>query len=297
MASKGKGVARQPSSRTHGISSRRQISQEAVRFETPTHAEMGQILSERKFMYDPAIPINVSLVREFYANRDQKNQPEVYIRGRKIPCHRREIEGVIGIPRLEGKSEHRELGDKYDIDDLDLDEVMQVIGKDGATWPSVPGRINKKILNKEAWMWMKLAVCNILLTRHETTLGVDHILLIYALMKGMMISLSEVMGMRFSMSQKHNSFSPMAWKEGREADEDPIPPPMLAPAPPAATHTDIPASFARSSPQPTRKELMRALRCNDRIMRRHEQLLLMLHPGTNISQLEQISSQEVSEHQ
>ncbi|MED6153942.1 hypothetical protein PIB30_107082 [Stylosanthes scabra] len=189
MASKGKGVARQPSSRTRGTSSCRQTSQEAERFETPIHAERGQILSESKvmhehtinfrgkqdtvreqifargwqFIYDPAIPINVSLVCEFYANRDQKNQSEVYIRGRKIPCYRGEIEGVLGIPRLEGKSDHTELGDKYDSDDLNLDEVMRVIGRDAATWPSVPGRINKKILNKEAWMWMKLAVCNTLL--------------------------------------------------------------------------------------------------------------------------------------
>ncbi|MED6212653.1 hypothetical protein PIB30_085506, partial [Stylosanthes scabra] len=91
MASKGKGVARLPSSRTRGTSSRRQTSQEADRFETPTHVERGQMLSERKvmhectinfcgkqdtireqifargkqFMYDPVVPINVSLVREF----------------------------------------------------------------------------------------------------------------------------------------------------------------------------------------------------------------------------------------
>ncbi|MED6147826.1 hypothetical protein PIB30_047419 [Stylosanthes scabra] len=176
MASKGKGVARQPSSRTRGTCSRRQTSQEAERFETPTHAERGQILSERKvmhertinfrgkqdtvkeqifargwqFMYDPIVPINVSLVREFYANRDQKNQREVYIRGRKISCSLGDIEGVLHIPRLEGKSEHKALGEKYDSDDLDLDEVMQVIGKNGAAWPDIPGKISKKILNKEA---------------------------------------------------------------------------------------------------------------------------------------------------
>ncbi|MED6127940.1 hypothetical protein PIB30_092818 [Stylosanthes scabra] len=180
MASKGKGVARQPSSRTRGTSSRRQTSQEAERFETPIHAKMGQILSERKVMHECTINFHEKPTRGVH-------------KGRKIPCHRGEIEGVLGIPRLEGKSEHRELGEKYDSDDLDLVEVMRVIGKDGAAWPSVPCRINKKILNKKAWMWMKLAVCNILPTRHETTLGVDHILLIYALMKGMTISLFGVM--------------------------------------------------------------------------------------------------------
>ncbi|MED6172217.1 hypothetical protein PIB30_048005 [Stylosanthes scabra] len=219
IASKGKGVARQPSTRTRGTSSRREASQEAERFETSAHAERGEILTEQKvmhervinfrgkrdtfqeqilawgweFMYDPVIPINMTLVREFYANRDQKNKREVYIRGRKIPYYLGDIEGVLHIPRFRGVSEHNAVGEKYDNDDLDMDEVMRVIGKDGATWPDVPGRVNKNILNKDAWMWMKLVVCNILPTRHETTLGVDHILLIYALMKGMTVSLPGVM--------------------------------------------------------------------------------------------------------
>ncbi|MED6222175.1 hypothetical protein PIB30_061823 [Stylosanthes scabra] len=162
-------------------------------------------------------------------------------------------------------------------------------------------------------MWMKLAVCNILPTRHETTLGVDHILLIYALMKGLTISLPGIMvtamnedptkskkqllpfpmfitkwaeeagvptyqGDKIFNVPKAQQFYPYGlWKEGREADEDPIPPPMLAPAPPLATCTDIPAPSTRSSPQPSRKELIRALR--------------------HISQMEQISSPEVSKHQ
>ncbi|MED6137669.1 hypothetical protein PIB30_067084 [Stylosanthes scabra] len=169
------------------------------------------------------------------------------------------------------KSEHKALGEKYDSDDLDLDEAMRVIGRDGVTWPSIPGRINKKVLNKEAWIWMKLAECNILPTRHEITLGVDHILLIYALMKGMTISLSGVMNIPinddptkskkqllpfpmfitewakeagvptyqgdeiFNVPKAQQFFPYGLWKDGREADEDPIPPPMPTPAPPPAT--------------------------------------------------------------
>ncbi|MED6188929.1 hypothetical protein PIB30_090682 [Stylosanthes scabra] len=285
MASKGKGVARQPSTRTRGTSSHRQTSQEAERFETPAHAERGEILTEWKvmhervinlcgkrdtfqeqilargweFMYDPVIPINMTLVHEFYANRDQKNQREVYIRGRKIPCHLEDIEGVLHIPRFRGVSEHNAVSEKYDNNDLDIDEVMRVIGKDGATWPDVPGRINKNILNKDAWMWMKLVVCNILPTRHETTLGVDHFLLIYALMKGVTVSVLGVMvsamnedptkskrqllpfpmfitkwaaqagvptypGDEIFNVQKAQQFFPYGlWKEGREVERDPAP--------------------------------------------------------------------------
>ncbi|MED6189806.1 hypothetical protein PIB30_099652 [Stylosanthes scabra] len=166
MANKGKGVARQPSTRTCDTSSRRQASQEAERFETPAHVERGEILTERKFMYDPVIPINMTLVHEFYANRNQKNQREVFMRGRKIPCHLGDIERVLHIPRLGGASEHKAVGEKYDNKELDMDEVMHVIGREGATWPEVLGRISNKTLNKDAWMWMKQVVCNILLM-HE----------------------------------------------------------------------------------------------------------------------------------
>ncbi|MED6209962.1 hypothetical protein PIB30_059642 [Stylosanthes scabra] len=97
MAGKGKSIARQPSTRTRGTFSRRQPSQEAAKYETPAHAERGELVVERKvlhervinfrgkrdtfqehiarrgwdFMYDPTIDINMTLVREFYANRNE----------------------------------------------------------------------------------------------------------------------------------------------------------------------------------------------------------------------------------
>ncbi|MED6177194.1 hypothetical protein PIB30_095724, partial [Stylosanthes scabra] len=157
--------------------------------------------------------------------------------------------------------------------------------------------------------------------------------LIYALMKGLTISLPGIMvtamnedptkskkqllpfpmfitkwaeeagvptypGDEISNVPKAQQFFPYGlWNEEREVADDPLPPPMPSPIRPPVTRTDTPAPSNRSSPQPSRKELMRALRRNERIMHRHEQLLLMLHPGTDISQLEQISSPEVSEHQ
>ncbi|MED6201217.1 hypothetical protein PIB30_092720 [Stylosanthes scabra] len=175
---------------------------------------------------------------------------------------------VLHIPRLQGKSEHRVVSERYENNDLDLDEVMRVIGKDGAVWPDIPGKISKNILNKEAWMWMNLA----------------------ALMKGMTISLPAVMATAmnddptkskrqllpfpmfitkwaeeagiptyqgdeiFNVPKALQFFPYGLWKDGREVDEDPIPPPMTAPAPPPATRTDIPAPPTHNSPQSSMKE-------------------------------------------
>ncbi|MED6200188.1 hypothetical protein PIB30_082647 [Stylosanthes scabra] len=250
----------------------------------------------------------MTLVWEFYANRNEKNQREVYMRGRKIPCHLRDIEGVLHLPRLEGKSELQQTGERYNKNEFDMNEVMQVIGREGTTWPAVPRRLDKNLLNKDAWMWMKLVVSNIMPTRHETTLGIDHVLLIYALMAGMSVSLPGVMVatmnddpvktknqlLPFPMFitkwaaankvPKAQQFFPYGkWKTNSEVERNPAPPapePAPAPMPPQAARTRAPTSSCGSSSQQSRDDLM-----------------LMLHPDLDISQLQQISSPEVSEQQ
>ncbi|MED6185767.1 hypothetical protein PIB30_060296 [Stylosanthes scabra] len=158
-----------------------------------------------------------------------------------------------------------------------MDDVLKVIGKEGATWwedprtPVIPARPKKKIMNYEAWMWLKLIICNINPTKHETTLSMEIVFLIYALMLDM------------------HFFPYGKWREEEEEVAPPIPP-LVAPA-------DIPAPSAPSSPEPSRRDIMRELRRNERIMRRHEQLMLMIHPGLDTSGLEQISSQEISQNQ
>ncbi|MED6222284.1 hypothetical protein PIB30_062898 [Stylosanthes scabra] len=76
------------------------------------------------------------------------------------------------------------------------------------------------------------------------------------------------------------------WKTDSEVERNPAPPapaPAPAPVPPPAARTRALASSRGSSLQQSRDDLMRALRCNERIMRRHEKLMLMLHPDLDIS--------------
>ncbi|MED6138719.1 hypothetical protein PIB30_077066 [Stylosanthes scabra] len=319
MASKGKALAKAQSTRARGSTSQQQPPLEIQFYETPAHAERAKTLEERRvihertikfprgkdtfeewilargwdFMYEPSIPINLSWVREFYANRAKKDQREIFLRGKKMPC--------------------------------------SVIGKEGATWwedlrnPVIPTRPKKKILNYEAWMWLKLIMCNINPTRHETTLSMEIVFPIYALMMDMPVSLPSVMIYAMNTdptkSKNHLLLYPMfitkwaqdnnvpklprdvilkipksqqffpygKWREEEEEVGPPVPPPA-APA-------DIPAPSAPSLPEPSRRYLMRALWRNERIMRRHEQLMLMLHPRLDTSGLEQISSSEISQNQ
>ncbi|MED6140568.1 hypothetical protein PIB30_094458 [Stylosanthes scabra] len=273
-------------------------------------------------MYEPSIPINLSWVREFYANKTKKDQWEIFLRGRKITCSVSTIEKTLGIPKFRGKCGYSEISEAYNNKTLNMDEVLQVIGKEGATWwedphnPVIPTRPKNKILNYEAWMWLKLVVCNINPTRPETTLSMEVVLLIYALMRDMPVFLASVM--RYAMNAnptktkthllifitfitkwaqdnnvprfpgdvmvkipKSQQFFPYGkWRE----DDEEVAPPNSPPTAPV----DVPSPSAPSSPEPSRKELMRALR--------YEQLMLMLHPGLDTSRLEQISSLDISQN-
>ncbi|MED6126897.1 hypothetical protein PIB30_082887 [Stylosanthes scabra] len=100
----------------------------------------------------------------------------------------------------------------------------------------------------------------------------------------------------FNVPKAQQFFPYSLWKEGREVERDPTPPAPV-PVPPPAARTSTPASSHSRFSQPSRNVLLRALRRNERIMRKHEQLLLMLHLDIYTSQLQQISSPEVSEQQ
>ncbi|MED6197326.1 hypothetical protein PIB30_055604 [Stylosanthes scabra] len=104
-------------------------------------------------------------------------------------------------------------------------------------------------------------------------------------------------GDEFFKVPKAQQFFPFGkWKTDSEVERNPAPP-APAPIPPQAARTRAPAPSRGSSSQQSGDDLMRALRRNERIMRRHEQLMLLLHPDLDISQLQQISSPEVSEQQ
>ncbi|MED6126533.1 hypothetical protein PIB30_079432 [Stylosanthes scabra] len=137
-------------------------------------------------------------------------------------------------------------------------------------------------------MWLKLVVCNINPTRHETTLSMEIVLLIYALMRDMPVCLASVM--RYAMNADPTKtktylliFSMFITKWARDnnvprfpgdvivkipkskqffpygkwcEDYEEVAPPVPRPAAPV----DVPVPSAPSSPEPSWKELMRAIR-------------------------------------
>ncbi|MED6203084.1 hypothetical protein PIB30_112104, partial [Stylosanthes scabra] len=188
MASKGKAPTKAPSTRVRGSTSQQQPPLEIQLYETLAHEERAKILEERRalheriikfpkgedtfeerilakgweFMYEPSIPINLSWVREFYANRTKKDQCEIFLRGKKISCSVSTIEKILNIPKCKRQCGYSEISDAYNKEALNMDDVLKVIGKEGATWwedprnPVIPARPKKNILNYEARMWLKL---------------------------------------------------------------------------------------------------------------------------------------------
>ncbi|MED6150187.1 hypothetical protein PIB30_069931 [Stylosanthes scabra] len=328
MANKGKAPARAPSTRARGSSSHQQPPLEIQLYETPNHAERAKILEDRKvihertiefpegtymfeerilargweFMYEPITINNLSWVREFYANQAKRNQREVFMRGKKIPFFLDTIEKVLNVPKFKGIYGYSDISNAYNKDELDMDDVLRVIGKEGATWwedpqaPIIPARPKKKILNNEAWMSMKLinvlvslpSVMNFTMNADRTK-SKTHLLPypMFITKWAWEANVPRLPGDEILKIPKSQQFFPFGkWREEDEELTPPVSPPIPSPVPPPAAPTDIPAPAAPSSPEPSRKDLMRALRQNKCIMCRHEQLMLMLHPGLDTSGLE-----------
>ncbi|MED6164764.1 hypothetical protein PIB30_093324 [Stylosanthes scabra] len=254
MASKGKAPAKASSTRVYGSTSQQQSPLEIQLYETPAHEERGKILEERRalhehtikfpkgedtfeerilargwgFMYEPSIPINLSWVWEFYANKTKKDQREIFLRRRKITCS--------------------EYAGSSCFDHEICHECRSYQDKDS---PSHISHVHHQMGPRQ--------------------------------------QCSKIPGDVIVKIPKSQQFFPyLKWREDDEEVAPPVPPP--------AAPVDVPAPSAPSSPEYSRKDLMRALRRNERIMRRHEQLMLMLHPGLDTSGLEQISSPEISQN-
>ncbi|MED6214864.1 hypothetical protein PIB30_107552 [Stylosanthes scabra] len=99
----------------------------------------------------------------------------------------------------------------------------------------------------------------------------------------------------FKVPKAQQFFPYGQWKTDSEVERNPALPaaaPALAPIPPPAARTRTSVSSRGSSSQQCRDDIMRALRRNERIMRRHEQLMLMLYPDLDISQLQAASDSD-----
>ncbi|MED6123845.1 hypothetical protein PIB30_053329 [Stylosanthes scabra] len=291
MASKGKAPAKAPSTRARGSTSQQQPPLEIQLYETPAHAEEPRPLKrEKSFMSVPS-----SFLKERTPSRNR------YWLEDGTSCMNQK---VLNIPKFEGKCGYSEISVAYNKNELNMDDVLRVIGKEGATWwedphtPVIPAKPKKKILNYEAWMRLKLIVCNINPTSHDLCneyrshqIKESSALICYVhyqwAQDNNVPRLPRDVILKIPKSQQFFPYG--KWREEEEEVAPPISPPVAL--------ADIPAPSAPSSPEPSRRDLMRALRRNERIMCRHEQLMLMLHPRFDTSGLEQIFSPKISQNQ
>ncbi|MED6162375.1 hypothetical protein PIB30_069860 [Stylosanthes scabra] len=143
MASKGKAPAKASSTRVHGSTSQQQPSLEIRLYETRAHEERGKILEERKALHERTIK---------FPEGEDTFEERILERGWGFIT----IEKTLGIPKFKGKCGYSKISEAYNNKTLNMDEVLQVISKEGATWwesphnPVKPTRTKKKILNYEA---------------------------------------------------------------------------------------------------------------------------------------------------
>ncbi|MED6137016.1 hypothetical protein PIB30_061046 [Stylosanthes scabra] len=117
MASKGKASARAPSTRARGSSSHQQPPLEIQLYETPEHAERAKILEDRKVIHEHTI--------KFPEGTDTFKE-RILVQFIMGP-------GVLNVPKFKGRCGYSDISRAYNKNELDMDEVLRVIGKEGAT--------------------------------------------------------------------------------------------------------------------------------------------------------------------
>ncbi|MED6177113.1 hypothetical protein PIB30_094831 [Stylosanthes scabra] len=155
------------------------------------------------FMYSAFIPINVTVIREFYPNFSAPSQPHVFLRGKRIPFFEDDIGRHLRIPyELPPAGEDdifKNIVTTYNEGNLNMDGVFEVIGKERTTWANdpaiiaIPKKIDNAILNAKATAWHKLIMANIDPKTHGTSFLMEHTLLIYVLMTEGIVKLPRIM--------------------------------------------------------------------------------------------------------
>ncbi|MED6138546.1 hypothetical protein PIB30_075182 [Stylosanthes scabra] len=156
------------------------------------------------FMYNAFIPINITLVREFCANFSANHQDTVFLCGRRIPFTENDICRYLNIHvDLPGPGENdafKEVTERRKGNDLDMELVFSVIGRQGTNWANNPAddtiperKLDNAILNAQATSWHKLVIANVDPKQHGTTFDLNHAFLIYMLMTKGVVNLPWIM--------------------------------------------------------------------------------------------------------
>ncbi|MED6190986.1 hypothetical protein PIB30_111453, partial [Stylosanthes scabra] len=119
------------------------------------------------FMYNDLVPINLTLVREFYSNLSSANQRTMFLRGKQIPITKDALNAFLPVttppPSKEEDAYEKNLV-RIHIGALDMGLVLATIALPEMRWDSYKpksGRVDNAILTPQARGWQKMIVSNI----------------------------------------------------------------------------------------------------------------------------------------
>ncbi|MED6219646.1 hypothetical protein PIB30_037712 [Stylosanthes scabra] len=210
-------------------------------------------------------------------------------------------------------------------DNLDINEVFQVVGKEGTNWAdnptnnTIPKKIDNAILNAKATAWHKVIMANIDPKTHGTTILMEHVLLIYVLMTEAVMNLPHIMRdvmlkrpignprnllphpvfiMRITTQHEVPEYAGDQLYRVREQD-------MYYPygdwkgAQPSTTTVLFRSATIGSAPEPSMRDVMRYLRRQERLLHRYgrqlqntQTMIRRAFPDTVFTRLVHVSSAE-----
>ncbi|MED6115102.1 hypothetical protein PIB30_086939, partial [Stylosanthes scabra] len=222
------------------------------------------------FLYEDPIPINVSIVREFYANYWSAVSDQVFLRGKKVSISHRAIETLLHLPAntLKGKDDYQKALDKNKKSNLDMNEVdtailiWEIMKKKKVYIPYMITESFRHVFTVDKYLLPVPSLIMKLATKAEVTpkLG-DEI---------------------FNVTRKLGIIPYGNW--AKQGGGGPTKKRKAAPSAPPPRVT--------RSPSPSNREIMDELRCINRRLKNLEELLSQAHPDLDYSRLEHTPEQQ-----
>lgn len=132
------------------------------------------------------------LVIEFYANIPECRKNKCFVRGKWVPFDINTINGIFKLVTLDPEEDEYV---KFIEGQIDFGAVINRLCKPGSQWVMSNGKprhLMKADMTKEATAWTYFVCANLLPVSHVSSITVERVLLIYAIMEGYTIDIGKV---------------------------------------------------------------------------------------------------------
>ena len=137
-----------------------------------------------------------ALVREFYANLEDRKETQCYVRGKWVSFHRKDISQVLKLGKWSDGEKFKELKKNPDFQ-----KIVQVLTDGKGEWKSNNKNSHESIargfVTEEAMVWFYFLSSTLMTTKHVSIVWQEEAIIFYVILIGYTISFGKLLNNRF----------------------------------------------------------------------------------------------------